>query len=362
MAKLNEKERITLLIIRGDQGRERSYEETRQIFNQRFPQRPPISKSVVEKTVKRFLETGSVQDRPRSGRPLTANSPEKTEEVLLTYVENPRTSTRKAAQATDTDKRSVGRILKKHHYFPYKCQSVQELKEGDYEKRVEYCETLRGKIDEDPDFLNYVVFTDEATFYLNGTVNKHNDRLWSDENPHWFREVHTQNPQKVNAWSGMVGRHTIGPFFIQGNLNGESYLDLLQTHIVPAIQALFPGEEFQKVWFQQDGAPPHYSVIVRNYLNATFPNRWIGRGVVGQLSIKWPARSPDLTPMDFFFWGHLKDRVYKVKPVSVEDLKTSIRDEIFEITPEMLDNALFATYVRLGHCELQEGGHFEHLL
>ncbi|PNF38659.1 hypothetical protein B7P43_G01211, partial [Cryptotermes secundus] len=53
--------------------------------------------------------------------------------------------------------------------------------------------------------------------------------------------------------------------------------------------------------FQQDGAP----------LNATFQNRWIGRGG----PIRWPPRSPVLTPLDFFLWGYVKDRVF-VPPVN----------------------------------------------
>ncbi|EZA51886.1 hypothetical protein X777_09189, partial [Ooceraea biroi] len=36
--------------------------------------------------------------------------------------------------------------------------------------------------------------------------------------------------------------------------------------------------------------------FARNILNESFPDRWIGRG--GRIS--WPARSPDLTPLDFF--------------------------------------------------------------
>ncbi|EZA62612.1 hypothetical protein X777_10243, partial [Ooceraea biroi] len=49
----------------------------------------------------------------------------------------------------------------------------------------------------------------------------------------------------------------------------------------------------------------------RNILNESFPDRWIGRG--GRIS--WPARSPDLTPLDFFLWGHLKNEVYRDIPV-----------------------------------------------
>ncbi|KAG8289720.1 hypothetical protein J6590_098624, partial [Homalodisca vitripennis] len=46
----------------------------------------------------------------------------------------------------------------------------------------------------------------------------------------------------------------------------------------------------------QDGAPPHYGLHVREYLNNIFPNRLIGR----RGSIEWPPRSPDLSPLDYF--------------------------------------------------------------
>ncbi|KAJ4440129.1 hypothetical protein ANN_08267 [Periplaneta americana] len=48
-----------------------------------------------------------------------------------------------------------------------------------------------------------------------------------------------------------------------------------------------------------DGAPPHFGRHVRNHLNATFPDRWIGRGG----PVTWPPRSPDLTALDSFLWG-----------------------------------------------------------
>ena len=31
------------------------------------------------------------------------------------------------------------------------------------------------------------------------------------------------------------------------------------------------------MYFQHDGNLPHYSRLVREYLNASFPNRWLGR-------------------------------------------------------------------------------------
>ena len=51
-------------------------------------------------------------------------------------------------------------------------------------------------------------------------------------------------------------------------------------------------------------------------------------------SIDWLARSPDLTPMDFFLWGVLKDKVYSQKPRSVDDLKNYIGDAFQEINAQ----------------------------
>ena len=41
-----------------------------------------------------------------------------------------------------------------------------------------------------------------------------------------------------------------------------------------------------------DGAPPHFSQVVGQFLNQHFANKWIGR----EDPVAWPARSPDLNP------------------------------------------------------------------
>ncbi|KAJ8937585.1 hypothetical protein NQ318_017654 [Aromia moschata] len=103
---------------------------------------------------------------------------------------------------------------------------------------------------------------------LHGFVNRQNCRYFSTENPHWMRELHTQNPEKVNVWAGIIGENIIGPFFIDGNLNGETYLALLQNNVVPTMANLYPTEGNPQlpgnaIWFQQDGASAYYEVNVR---------------------------------------------------------------------------------------------------
>jgi hypothetical protein len=73
-------------------------------------------------------------------------------------------------------------------------------------------------------------------------------------------------------------------------------------------------------------------MVPRHYLDATFQNRWLGR----DCPIAWPPRSPDITPLDFFLWGSVKDKVYTTQVTGVEDLKTRIRDVITTINRGML--------------------------
>jgi hypothetical protein len=57
---------------------------------------------------------------------------------------------------------------------------------------------------------------------------------------------------------------------------------------------------------QHDGTSTHYSHEVRQWLSENYPGRWIGRG--SEASLSWPARSPDLNPLDSFLWGYLKSK------------------------------------------------------
>ncbi|GBL96692.1 hypothetical protein AVEN_111836-1 [Araneus ventricosus] len=69
-----------------------------------------------------------------------------------------------------------------------------------------------------------------------------------------------------------------------------------------------------------NGASPNWGTVVRAFLDTTFPNRWIGRGG----PIAWPPRSSDVTSLDFFVFGCVKDKVYSREIRDFEDLRASI--------------------------------------
>ena len=65
---------------------------------------------------------------------------------------------------------------------------------------------------EEDQFDEKLVFSDEATFYTNGKVNKQNVRIWRLENPHESLE-HVRDSPKMNSFCAISKKHVHGPHF-----------------------------------------------------------------------------------------------------------------------------------------------------
>lgn len=242
-------------------------------------------------------------------------------------------------------------------YKPYRLQLVQALKPDDKEKRLEFCGYVLQKM-EDHAFLQSVIFSDEATFHLSGKVNRHNVRIWGLQNPHSTLE-HERDSPKINVFCALSCTKVYGPFFFaEQTVNGIIYLDMLEQWLFPQL-----AEDAQNFILQQDGAPPHWHLAVRGFLNESLPHRWIGRRGNEDLALHfWPPRSPDLTPCDYFLWGYVKEAVYVPPlPKTMDDLQNRITAAVHSITPDTLSRVWDEFGYRVDVCRAAAGGHIEHL-
>jgi hypothetical protein len=128
---------------------------------------------------------------------------------------------------------------------------------------------------------------------------------------------------------------------------------MLQQFLIPQLDK---DDQEGRIHLQQDGAPPHYIEEVRKYLNTHFPGQWVGRAALRA----WPPRSPDLTRLDFFLWGFVKDRVFVPPlPANVAELRTQIDAAVAEVTPEMLRSMWQDIDYRWDVCHITNGSHIE---
>lgn len=82
----------------------------------------------------------------------------------------------------------------------YKALIVHELREGDADKRLKFYEDILDRYIRS-NYLNKIIFTNDATSCLKGLINKSSSHHWEQDNPHWrLKEI-------------------LDPYFIDQNLN-----------------------------------------------------------------------------------------------------------------------------------------------
>lgn len=279
--------------------------------------------------------------------------------MLDRIEEDPSLSTRIIANQEGSSQSTVWRILHEMLLYPYHIQRVQALEERDFHPRVEFCNWLEETRVAVENFEKKILFTDEAGFTRNGIFNFHNNHMWTDENPHATVQKAHQQQFSLNVWAGIIDGHLIGPVFMPQRLNGQIYTNFLQNELPQMLEDL-PLLLRAQMWFMHDGAPPHFSITARDHLNNAYRNRWIGRGG----PVPWPARSPDLNPLDFYLWGHIKQLVYSRPIPNIDVLRQRIEEgfQTIKNNPRILPRVHRNLIKRLSACRDANGNNFEHFL
>ncbi|KAJ8959877.1 hypothetical protein NQ318_011612 [Aromia moschata] len=173
-------------------------------------------------------------------------------------------------------------------------------------------ETCCKKYGDDPLFFKKSLFTDESCFTKCGIFNLRNHHEWSDANPRATVTRHSQFRFKINYWVGILGNKVLGAV----ELPKMGY----------KIYWTCPLQDRVNMWFMQDGAAPDYALLVQQWLEENYPERWIGRAVEAPQFC--PPRSPDLNPLDFYLWGELKQSVYSRQVLNIDDLRERVNNNI----------------------------------
>jgi hypothetical protein len=90
---------------------------------------------------------------------------------------------------------------------------------------------------------------------------------------------------------------------------------------------------------------------VRTHLNYTMP----GRGD----PIPAPLRPPDVTPLDIFLCGYMKNLVSPVKNKALQQMKACVRNAVAAVTHSTLHNTWTEVEYRLGCRRASSGAHIE---
>jgi hypothetical protein len=131
----------------------------------------------------------------------------------------------------------------------------------------------------------------------NGINNTGKSHWQSHDNPHGTVKTNFQRRFSISMWCGMIDDMLIGPVILDDHMTGHNYVDFLQNALQEQIEVVPLATIFSMT--------EPLLIIPDLWCSISMTLSLIG-GSVEAISINWPPRSPDLTPLDFCLWGWMK--------------------------------------------------------
>lgn len=296
-----------------------------------------LSRYSVRRVYQRYQATGGYQRRQGSGRPRATT--ERDNRFLMTMsLRNRRLNAvqlgqrLQEAREVEVSRWTVRRRLREGGLTAHRPATGPKLTPAHRQARLQFA---REHLNWTEEQWRTVLFSDECRMCLHG--NDGRGRVYRRSGERFAQcciaERVSYGGGSCMFWGGMSMEAKTELVFITGpntgrqsrGLTSRRYIEeVLECQVVP--YAGYIGENFL---FMQDNARPHTAGIVYEYLQE-----------VDVSVMEWPARSPDLNPIEHL-WDELKRRVRgrNAPPSTLQELQQAIAEE-WEATPQDLIKTL----------------------
>jgi transposase len=273
-----------------------------------------ITQGAVSKILKRFRETGLVTSRPRSGRPLKTSG--RDDRDLLRICRRNRTQTvgvlRREWQQTlgfRVSRSLVNARLLKAGLYARRPRRKVLLTPHHCTRRLAWARAhQRISLQQ----WRHVIFSDEARFEIHRRDGRVRVRRRNEE-------VYHETCIQPRVHSGGGGLTVWGAFHamgkselvvLEGNLNQDRYLRILQETLLPFARITFEANFV----YMDDNAPAHRARRVTAFLDGEEVER-----------LPWPACSPDMNPIENL-WAELSRQMNMLvnQPTTLVELRASL--------------------------------------
>ncbi|GFY02656.1 transposable element Tcb2 transposase [Trichonephila clavipes] len=306
-----------------------------------------VSRSVVQRLWDQYQSEDSVSRRPVPGRPRATTPAEDRFQLFRHEGEEPLLC-RSSLQTTFKHQEEESPLLRCEIVFTMQV-CMQEDQLCAFPQRTTAKEPLmlgkRTCFLEQQQWAS-VLFTDESRF----TMESDSGRLliWREQRTRYHQsntvERHSYRGGGILVWAGIsLGGHTDLHVFHGGTVTGLRYRDeILDPYVRPYAAAI--GNDFI---LMDDNTRPHRAGIVEKYLEDH-----------GLERMEWPARSPDLNPIEHL-WDYLGREVAALNPPprSLHELKQGLLCVWSSLPIPVSDNLINSMGNRCRQCIQVRGGH-----
>ncbi|GFV40702.1 transposable element Tcb2 transposase [Trichonephila clavipes] len=191
-----------------------------------------------------------------------------------------------------------------------------------------------------------VLFSDESRFSLSSDCRR--QLIWRESGTAYRPENIQEKDQyptcSIMVWAGiMINGRTCLHVVANGTMTGQRYID---EALLPHVR-LFRGAVGDKFVFMDDNATCHRTLAVQDCLDSE-----------GIKSLVWPARSPDLNPIENVgnaLGRQVAGRNYP--PTNKNTLIRALTEEWNKLPQQLLDNVVQSMVRRVECCITFHGGH-----
>lgn len=276
---------------------------------------------------------------------------------LMTQKENP-PSQKQIAVKAGVPFGSVSRLIKKlgkrtAHKTTVHTLNARQMANRKTNSRKIYEKYLAGPKSE------FVVTIDEAMFYVqncNGTRKVCYVKRGETIPETWVQQKENFLTKHMVV-GAMSGRGVVPLFEVpkKVKVNAEWYITKVLRPLVDKHLPRLYGSDLHKVVIHHDKASSHTSH--KTAIFAAEVKRSKGITIIPNAEI--PAKSPDISPMDFFAFGYLKQRLKRRKAKTWKGVWKVLKEEWCKVTLEMTSKVYRAWKRRLRIVSLSDGQHIE---
>jgi transposase len=305
-----------------------------------------LGKSTVNRTLQNL---GTNHPLPAAGRPSKLSA--RDQHAILSQI-----TTGKAANAVQAthhinsiitnpvSSETVRRVLKKNSFKAVVKKKKPLLSSRHRQRRLAFALKYREWTVED---WKRVIWSDETKINRIGSDGR--QWVWKEVGEGLIdREVQgtvKYGGGNLMVW-GCMGWNGVRQLAeVQGKMNAEQYVSILEDHMLPSLEE--SGIDEEKVIFQQDNDPKHTSKRAKKWMEDH-----------GISLLDWPAQSPDLNPIEHL-WGHVKKELckYPTQAKGAWELWDRLAEVWNRIPVEVCQNLIESMPRRLEAVIKAKGGH-----